>query len=347
MVAPALPYIRHDFNITSSVTEQMILSVFVLSYGLGPLLLGPLSEVYGRLWVLQLGNFTYLIFNVACGLSRTATQIIFFRLLSGLGGGTSLAIGGILSDCFTAEERGRAVAVCNLAPLLGPSLGPIAGAWLTQYTRWRWTFWVSSLVDGVIQIVGLVFLRVTYAPIILAKRAKVMRKATGNIALKTPYSPGDEHHILSIIGTALLRPLLMMTTQPIVFFLSFYYAYIYGLMYLVLSTFLTLWQTVYHESTSIAGLNYISLGLRYFVGSQIYNYLKSRHGRLPRAASEIHREEQVSVEEPVLELPEYRIPLMVPGSMLIPSGLLIYGLTAAAHAHWIFPDIGTFLFSLQ
>jgi multidrug resistance protein len=355
MVAPALSYIRDDFKITNSITEQMVLSIFVLSFGIGPLILGPLSEVYGRVYVLQLGNLLYLLFNIACGLSQTTTQLIVFRFLSGLGGGASLAIGGgVLSDCFTTEQRGRAVAVYNLAPLLGPSLGPIAGAWLTQYRSWRWTFWVSSIADGAILIVGLLFLRETYAPIILARRVKAQMKLTGNPDLHTPYSDYGRKSVWKTVGSALVRPLRMLTTQPIVFFLSLYYAYIYGLMYLVLSTFPVLWHTVYKEPTSIAGLNYISLGLGYFVGSQIcaisidriYTCLRATKGRFHRQPSGNQVEQNNTAKELPTGVPEYRIPLMVPASLFIPAGLLIYGLTAAAHKHWILPNLGTFLFSL-
>ncbi len=69
-----------------------MLSVFVLAYAVGPLVLGPLSEIYGRVPVLQLSNLLYLIFNTACGASRNMGQMIGFRFLSGLGGSAPLAV---------------------------------------------------------------------------------------------------------------------------------------------------------------------------------------------------------------------------------------------------------------
>lgn len=70
----------------------MNLSVFVLAYSVGPLFLGPLSEVLGRLPVLQLANLEYLIFNTACGAARNEKQMIAFRFLAGLGGSATLAV---------------------------------------------------------------------------------------------------------------------------------------------------------------------------------------------------------------------------------------------------------------
>jgi MFS family permease len=92
MVAPALQTMKSDFNIQDEVVSQLLLSIFVLAYAFGPLFLGPLSEIYGRVIVLQLANLFFLIFNIACGVSQTATQMIVFRFLAGLGGSAPLAV---------------------------------------------------------------------------------------------------------------------------------------------------------------------------------------------------------------------------------------------------------------
>jgi len=109
MIAPALEAIGDELAIPSSIERALSLSIFVLAYAIGPLFMGPLSELYGRVIVLQLSNLFYLFFNLGCGLARTKGQMIAFRFLSGFGGSAPLAIGGgVLGDLFTAEERGRA-----------------------------------------------------------------------------------------------------------------------------------------------------------------------------------------------------------------------------------------------
>lgn len=92
MVAPALQSVAADLKIHDEVVIQMALSIFVLAYAVGPLFLGPLSEIYGRVIVLQLANLVYLVFNIGCAVSQTTTQLIVCRFFSGLGGSAPLAV---------------------------------------------------------------------------------------------------------------------------------------------------------------------------------------------------------------------------------------------------------------
>lgn len=139
MISPALASISKEFNITNQVEAQLTLSIFVLAYAVGPLFLGPLSEIYGRVVVLQVANLFYLAWNLACGFAQNSGQLMAFRFMSGLGGSAPLAIGGgLLSDCFHADQRGKAISIYSLAPLLGPAIGPIAGGFIAENTTWRY-----------------------------------------------------------------------------------------------------------------------------------------------------------------------------------------------------------------
>ena len=95
MISPALSAISRDFHISNQVESQLALSIFVLAYAVGPLFIGPLSEVYGRVVVLQISNLFYLAWNIACGFAQNSGQLMAFRFLSGLGGSAPLAIGGV------------------------------------------------------------------------------------------------------------------------------------------------------------------------------------------------------------------------------------------------------------
>lgn len=74
MISPALGSISAEFKITNEVEAQLTLSIFVLAYAIGPLFLGPLSEIYGRVVVLQISNLFYLAWNLGCGFAKRCVQ---------------------------------------------------------------------------------------------------------------------------------------------------------------------------------------------------------------------------------------------------------------------------------
>jgi multidrug resistance protein len=181
MIAPALSTISAKFGAKNQVESSLMLSVFVLAYAVGPLFLGPLSEIYGRVYILQLANLFFLAFNIARGFATSKSQMIAFRFLSGLGGSAPLAIGGgVITDCWTAADRGKATGMYALGPLLGPAIGPVVGAWIVEKSTWRWGFWSTSIFDALIQLSSMVLLKETYAPKILRLKAENLRKTSGN-----------------------------------------------------------------------------------------------------------------------------------------------------------------------
>lgn len=238
----------------------------------------------------------------------------------------------MLTDLFTAEERGKAMSMYSLGPLLGPALGPIAGAFISESVSWRWTFYATTIADAAIQAAGLFLLRETYAPVLLRWRKERLLRATGNAALHTGFD-GPDKTVRGTLATAMVRPFRMLLTQPIIQVLALYMMYLYGLMYLVLSTFPTLWAS-YGYSTGIGGLNYIALGLGFLVGAQTCAPLQDRiYARLKRRYG-------VAVGRP-----EFRVPMMVPGALLVPAGLLAYGWTAQHGTLWVGPDAGVVVFT--
>jgi multidrug resistance protein len=340
MIAPALRQMAKEFDVTNKIEIQMMLSIFVLAYAIGPMFLGPLSELYGRSLVLQISNLVFLVFNTAAGWATSKEQILAFRFLSGIGGSAPLAIGGgVLGDLFKPEERGKAMGLYAMGPLLGPAVGPIVGSWVAQYSTWRWIFWSSSIADVFITISGVIWLHESYAPYILHKKAKKLRKETGNNAYRAEGEGELNQPVFKKVATTMGRSFAMLFTQPIVQVMSVYMAFSYGVLYLGLSTLPTLFAGEppkgYGQSLGLSGLNYIALGLGFFFGAPIcgktsdtmYQYFKKKD---PRGQGK----------------PEYRMPLVIPFSFLVPIGLLIYGWSAEYLVHWIVPDIGLFIFGM-
>lgn len=364
MIAPALPVISRQFNITSSVEQSLMLSVFVLAYAIGPMLLGPLSEMFGRRLVLQISNLFFIVFTVACAVAQDRIQLSIFRFFAGLGGSAPLSIGGgTVSDLMAPDERGTAMSVSDLrrgtkcvltsytdfihtflpfppfqvyslGPLLGPAVGPIIGGWVVQRTgNWRWIFGIASIAAGVTATIGVMILPETYAPRILAIKARRLRKETGNPKLHTIFDRKGTTFITRLEHN-MIRPFIMITTQPIIIILSLYMMIMYGTMYLVLTTFESVFRTVYNESVGIASLNYISLAIGFTVGGQIggrmidrfYKKLRDKNGGKG--------------------IPEFKLPVMMATCWCLPAGLIVYGWSAQYAVHWIVPNIGSVLLAI-
>ena len=259
--------------------------------------------------------------------------MLAFRFLAGLGACAPQTVGGgVLSDLWTSEERGMAVAIYTLAPILGPAVGPLIGAWITARTTWRWSFWAVTIFGVTVQVLIYFTLPETFAPRILQRKAQKLRKETGNERLHTEYET-DDRSIKVVMSRALVRVFLLLGTQPIVQFLSLYMALTYGIIYLTLATYPSVWTDIYHESIGIGGLNYISLMIGLTIGAQAagrlidwsYRRLKSR---APNGEGR----------------PEFRVPILFLSTFLVAGGLFMYGWSAQAHTHWIVPNIGMAIF---
>ncbi|KII87948.1 hypothetical protein PLICRDRAFT_112075 [Plicaturopsis crispa FD-325 SS-3] len=336
MIAPASSGLGADLGITSDSILAMCTSVFVLAYAVGPLFLGPMSEIFGRSRVIQCSNVWYFAWNLACGFATSEGQYIAFRFLAGLGGSAPLSIGGgVLGDIWRTEERGMALGIYALAPLLGPVVGPIAGAWIAEKSTWRWVFWSTSILAAVVQVPGFFLMQETYAPVLLERKAKLIRESmqldTEKGAISRPVRTvfeSNDRQWQHIFMRAITRPIILFFHEPVIQLLGIYMGFIYGLLYVFLTTIPSIFEGVYGQRPGFAGIHYLALGLGLAASSQInahfldriYIFLKERNNGIGR--------------------PEFRLPLMVPGTICLPIGLLICGWAVEAHVHWIVPDIG-------
>ncbi|KAK6949555.1 hypothetical protein Daesc_009638 [Daldinia eschscholtzii] len=326
MLAPALKSIAADLN-TDEEETQIFLSIFVLAFAFGPMILSPLAEVFGRRPVWMLSSCFYILWNTVAGFSRTPGLLITSRILSGIGASAEFAISNpVLSDTWIPAQRGTSFAISTFIPLLGPALGPIIGGAVSQSIGWRWTFWILSIYDGLLVTIAFFVFSETYEVILLNRRAAMLRESTGRPHYTTTQAASET--LKSRLFVSLTRPFRLLLTQPILQVVAIFLAYNFGILYLVLSTFATLWIERYEQSETQSGLNYIALVIGYTIAAQVgsrmmdrlWAYLKARAGNNTA--------------------PEYRVPLMIPGAILIPLGLLIYGWTAEKHLPWIVPDVG-------
>lgn len=126
MFAPGIGELAVKFHLTNTAIESFAVSVYLLGYCFGPLLIAPLSEMYGRRIMYNACNVFYVIFTIACAVAPEIGSLIVFRFFAGFAGSCPLTIGaGSIADMFVQESRGSALAAWAIGPLIGPVIGPI------------------------------------------------------------------------------------------------------------------------------------------------------------------------------------------------------------------------------
>ncbi|KAI1474243.1 hypothetical protein K445DRAFT_315943 [Daldinia sp. EC12] len=323
--APVAPRIMADFNETNDFYITFLVSVWELGEIFGPLIVAPLSELYGRLYIYHAGNIFCIIFSMACALSTNIRMLVAFRFLNGLANVSQTLNPSIVGDLFRVEQRGSAMSMVGLATMLGPVVGPIIGGYLGDAMGWRWCFWLITILSGFLEIWFLLFLRETYAVQILKKKAERLRKETNNPNIRSKYD--TEHTASQLFKIACVRPLVMLCTSPIVFLLSLYVAVVYGYFYLVTTTITTVFESIYHFSTSVVGLSFLGIGIGCVLGVFFC-----------RATLDIWVRRQAKSGQ---ARPEQRLPPVIFSGLVFPVGLFMYGWTAEVHTHFLAPIIAT------
>ena len=348
MFAPAVPGLMREFKSTNIELGSFVVSVYVLGYAFGPLLIAPLSELYGRLYLYHACNLLFVILTVACALSSSLNMLIGFRFLAGCAGSAPLTLGGgTIADMIVQEKRGGAMSIWAMGSLIGPVIGPVAGGFLSQAKGWRWVFWVLAIAvsvtqfrcgdnahwsnkAGAITLASLLLLRETYPPTLLERKTRRLCKETGNDKLISKLDSGLSPKDLII--RSIVRPSKLLLFSPIVLALSSFMAIAYGYLYLLFTTITEVFQGTYGFSQGTVGLTYLGIGLGSIVGLVAFGISSDLIMKKKSAKGEMK--------------PEYRLPPMIPGAMFIPIGLFLYGWTAEKHVFWLVPIIGTMFVGL-
>jgi MFS family permease len=114
------------FHSTNETLGAFVTSVYLLGYCFGPLVIGPLSEIYGRAIVYNVCNTIFLIFSIACAVANNLGALIAFRFFAGIGASCPLTLGpGTIADIIAFEKRGLAMMCWIMGPIVGPTFGPL------------------------------------------------------------------------------------------------------------------------------------------------------------------------------------------------------------------------------
>ncbi|KAF4809980.1 MFS transporter fsa7 [Colletotrichum tropicale] len=320
MIAPGIEYVVRDIHITSQTIGTLSVTIYLLGFALGPLIISSASEMHGRLIVYHICNVLFIAFIIGTALSKTVPQLLIFRVLSGIAGSAPMTIGGgTIADVIPSEHRGPAGALFALGPLMGPE----AFCQLARVGAGRFGSWPSC----VISLVALAFLRETHPNILLSRKADRLRRETGNQELRSKL---DRRLTSSqILIGAFVRTGKLLIFSPIVLIMSLYVGLVFGLLYLLFTTITPIFQGVYGFKAELVGLAYLGIGIGELTSLVVFGTLSDRVSAW-RTKSEGR------------SVPEHRLILMIWFAPVMTIGFFIYGWTAHYQVHWIAPIIGTF-----
>lgn len=328
MFAPSIAQVLAEFHSRNADLGTLTVSGYLLGYAFGPLGIAPLSEMYGRLIVYHISTLGFILFNLACAKSTSFAMLIACRILCGIAGSTPLTLGpGSIADMFRQEERGKIMAIWTLPIMLGPTLGPIAGGYLARPLGWRWDFYLLMIITGLVYVLSLILQRETHGPTILERRAKRLRKSTGNPNLESVLKSSNTTKELFLLS--ITRPTKILIGSPLMIIFSVIAAIVYGTVYLLFTTMPQVFESQYRISPSNVGLIYLAMGLGQILGVVSFGLVSDRILKAMAKGGEMK--------------PEYRLPPLLVGLTLLSIGLFWYGWSAQYAGAWIVPLLGQVL----
>ncbi|MGH8047628.1 MAG: DHA2 family efflux MFS transporter permease subunit [Chthoniobacterales bacterium] len=162
-------------GLAASVDEATwVLTTYLVANAIMMPISGWLGTVIGlkRYFMICVALFT--VSSLLCGLSTNLNELIFFRVLQGVGGaGMAPVVQAMLADIFPPEKRGSAFAVYGLAVVFAPAIGPSLGGWITDNYSWHWIFLINIPV-GIVSLV-LTWALVTEPAVAKAERERVVK----------------------------------------------------------------------------------------------------------------------------------------------------------------------------
>ncbi len=262
----ATEQIQREFRCSQELVT-LGLTVFVIGLGCGPMLLSPLSELYGRRHVYLVSYALFTIWLIPCALARNIETMLVSRFLSGLTGSAFLSVaGGTIADMFNKEELGAPMMLFTLAPFSGPATGPVWGGVVVSFVNWRWIFYVM-IIWSAIQWCALYFLvPETYTPVLLRRKAIAVRQATGDVGYSSIYD-GPPVSVAKAILRNCSRPFNLLYHEMICLSLCILSALLLGVLYLFFGAFPIIFGTNYRFNTWNSGLAFLGIFIGMCIGA--------------------------------------------------------------------------------
>ncbi|KAF5548736.1 H+ antiporter [Fusarium napiforme] len=248
--SPSVEGVMEKFGV-SNLEATLGLAMYVLGYGIGPLIFSPLGEIprIGRnpVYIITFGIFVIISIPTALG---------FF-------GSPCLASGGAsLGGMYGMIHMPLAMIAWVGAMSCGPSLGPLISVYAVTAKGWRWSLYESIWVSAPVLIALFIFMPETSAPDILLRRAERLRRFAGSQRLQSQSEIDQAHLTVSGIAVdALIKPLEITIKDPAILFVQIYSAILYAIYYSYFEVFPLIFPVYYDMTLGEVGLVFICIAV--------------------------------------------------------------------------------------
>ena len=312
--------------------EVMFLGVglFVLGYGAGPLVWGPMSELYGRTRPMWVAMVVFCFLQVPWGLARNLEAIFISRFLAGCAGSAPLSIlPGVYADAFNPIQLGIAAMLFYVNLFCGPCLGPVIGSFMTENIGWRWTAWISLIMAAVATVVATLVVPETFSPLLLRRKAERLRQETKDWALHAE-SEEETISLTTLRKKYLIKPAQMLIREPVVstfrpphlsnsltphqlIFVTIYMSLVYAIIYACFALFPVSFLLDRKWSFGVSSLPFLALMAGFWLAC-LLTAIFTKRWIMPRI-----------IRRKGLKVPEERLPMVILGAIMLPVALFWFG----------------------
>lgn len=309
----------------------VIVGLFLVGFAIGAPVAGPLSEIAGRNPIYIVNLVVFMLCTMGAGLAPNIGAQLALRFLAGMFGSAPLVCaGGTVADLWTPRDQIHIFPIYATGGFLGLAVGPAVGGVIgeSKLVGWRWVEWSTLILSAVVLVMILLLQPETYAPVLLRWKASMLaerwelkseRTAT-NIEASQITTPPKARNIGRAIRNALLRPLQLAFSEPIIVMISLYLSVLYIVIFTFLPGYVFIFTDTYAFGPALRGVSFLGMGVGFLLAlllvipvTVVSRNIMEKSGSLP---------------------PEARLYYAMCGAPTIPVSLLWMGWTVRT---WISP----------
>ena len=146
---PALPAIRAGLNVATANEQQLVITTFLVGFGVAQLFHGPMADRFGRRPVLAGALAAYVVANVIAGLASSFTLLLVARFIGGMAIAASRVVTvALVRDCYSGRAMARVMSLAFMVFMAAPVLAPSVGELILLFGSWRLIFVLIAVISA-------------------------------------------------------------------------------------------------------------------------------------------------------------------------------------------------------